>query len=93
MLFVLEFASICIELSSTGSALTAFVASNNFLIESRKNLPTTSLSDMEAISLIAGCNNPIASIEDVKNMEQRTSKRCEEKARIAFKFSSATSLV
>jgi len=30
------------------------VASNNFLIESRKNLPTTSLSDMEAISLIAG---------------------------------------
>jgi len=54
MLFVLELVSICIKLSSTGSALTAFVASNNFLIESRKNLPTTSLSDMEAISLIAG---------------------------------------
>ena len=54
MLFVLELVSICIKLSFTGSALTAFVASNNFLIESRKNLPTTSLSDMEAISLIAG---------------------------------------
>jgi hypothetical protein len=54
MLFLLESASISIELSSTGSALTAFVASNNSLIASRKNFPTTFLSDMEAISLIAG---------------------------------------
>lgn len=56
MLFVLELASICIELSFFCSALTAFVASNNFLIASRKNLPTVSFSDMEAISLIAGCS-------------------------------------
>jgi hypothetical protein len=54
MLFLLESASISIELSSTGSVLTAFVASNNSLIASRKNFPTTFLSDMEAISLIAG---------------------------------------
>lgn len=35
------------------------------------------------------CNNPIASFEDIKNIEQSTSKSLEEKARIAFKFSSA----
>jgi hypothetical protein len=52
MLFVLASASISIE--SIGPALTAFVACNNLVIESTKNLPTTSLSDIEAISLIAG---------------------------------------
>jgi hypothetical protein len=52
MLFELASASISIE--STGSALSAFVACNNFAMDSTKNLPTTSLSDMEAISLIAG---------------------------------------
>jgi hypothetical protein len=55
MLFVLASASISIEFN--GSALTAFVACNNLVIESTKNLPTTSLSDIEAISLIAGWFN------------------------------------
>jgi hypothetical protein len=51
-LFVLASASISIE--STSSALTAFVACNNLVIESTMNLPTTSLFDIEAISRIAG---------------------------------------
>jgi hypothetical protein len=47
-------ASALISIESTGSALSAFVACNNLVIESTKNLPTTSLFNIEAISLIVG---------------------------------------
>jgi hypothetical protein len=47
-------ASALISIESTGSALTSFVACNNLVIESTKNLLITSLFDIEAILLIAG---------------------------------------